>query len=396
MVDQALIGRIFREESGRSVAALIRFCGDIDVAEDAVQDAFTLALRTWPDTGLPANPGGWITTTARTRAIDRFRREKRGRELQHATAMLTTPEEVNTVPDDRLRLIFTCCHPALSAQVRVALTLRLLGGLSTVEVAQAFLVSESTMAQRLVRAKHKITAARIPYRIPEPEDLPGRLRSVQAVLYLIYNTGNDLCGEAIRLARLLHQLMPDEPEVAGLLALMLLIESRRPSRIRPDGSLVVLAEQDRTQWDQALIQEGQDLLRWCLRRDHPGPYQLQAAINAVHADAATAQDTDWPQILTLYDHLYALTPTPVVALNRAIAVAEVHGPASALVLIDALDLDGYYAFHATRADLLHQLGRHSEASAAYQRAGALAPTEAERVFLSNGGRYPEPRERSTT
>jgi RNA polymerase sigma-70 factor (ECF subfamily) len=398
-LEGAEVGRIFREESGRSLAALIHAFGDIDVAEDALQEAFAVALGRWPRDGVPPNPGGWITTTARHHAIDRLRRESRGRELLSEVAVLAPgsddpgkPDEVGSVPDDRLRLIFTCCHPALSTQAQVALTLRLLGGLSTRQVARSFLVTEQTMAHRLVRAKHKIKAAQIPYRVPEAHELPGRLRPVLAVVYLIYNAGlsgpaePDLCAEAIRLARILAALMPDEPEVAGLLALLLLTESRRASRLRPDGSLVVLGEQDRTRWDRALIAEGQAILRRCLRRNQPGPYQLQAAINAVHADAPTVEQTDWPQIVALYDQLLAVAPTPVVALNRAIAIGELHGPAAALPLVEELDLDGYYPFHATRADLLRRLGRHREAAAAYQRAAALAPTDAEREFLSQGGR----------
>jgi RNA polymerase sigma-70 factor (ECF subfamily) len=303
------------------------------------------------------------------------------------------PEEVGPVQDDRLRLIFTCCHPALSTQAQTALTLRLLGGLSTRQVASSFLVTEATMARRLVRAKHKIKAARIPYRVPEAHELPDRLRPVLAVVYLVYNAGLSgpaaagLCAEAIRLARILAALMPDEPEVAGLLALLLLSESRRASRTAPDGSLVLLGEQDRTQWDRAMIAEGQAILRGCLGRNQPGPYQLQAAINAVHADALTIEQTDWPQIVALYDQLLVVAPTPVVALNRAIAIGELQGPAAALALVDGLeDLDNYYPFHATRADLLGRLGRHGEAAAAYQRAAALAPTEAEREFLRMGGR----------
>ena len=398
-LDEAEVGRIFREESGHSVASLIRVFGDIDVAEDAVQDAFAIALRKWPREGLPPNPGGWITTTARNRGIDRLRRESRGRELLGELAVLSSGgddrgelEEEGPVYDDRLRLIFTCCHPALSREAQVALTLRLLGGLSTEEVARSFLVAEPTMAKRLVRAKRKIKAARIPYRAPADHELPDRLPPVLAVVYLTYNAGlasttePSLCPDAIRLARILVALMPDEPEVYGLLALLLLTDSRRASRTRPDGSLVLLAEQDRRRWDRALIEEGHAIVRRCLRRDQPGPYQLQAAINAVHADAATFEETDWSQILALYDELFALAPTPVVALNRAIAIGEVEGPAAALELVDALDLESYYPFHATRADLLRRLGRPSEAAAEYERTAALAPTDAERDFLRRGGR----------
>jgi RNA polymerase sigma-70 factor, ECF subfamily len=402
-VDAATVGQVFRENSGRSVATLIRVFGDIDVAEDAVQEAFAVALSVWPRDGLPPNPGGWITTTARKRAIDRLRRESRERELLSHIATWPavdddrdSPEESGPVQDDRLRLIFTCCHPALSRETQVALTLRLLGGLSTEEVARSFLIPEPTMAQRLVRAKHKIKAAAIPYRVPADHELPDRLRAVLSVIYLIYNAGlsspseRGLCTEALRLGRILRTLMPDETEVAGLLALMLLTEARRGTRIRADGSLVVLGQQDRSRWDRVAIDEGQDLVRWCLRRNQPGPYQLQAAINAVHTDAASAEHTDWSQIIALYDQLLAVAPTPVVALNRAVAVGEVHGPAVALALVDQLDLDTYYAFHATRADLLRRLARYPEAAAAYARAAALAPTEAERDFLSRGGRSQRP------
>jgi RNA polymerase sigma-70 factor, ECF subfamily len=398
-LDGGEVGRVFREESGRSLAALIGVFGDIDLAEDAVQEAFAVAVRKWPGDGVPPNPGGWITTTARHRIIDRLRREARGRELLSQMAVLEPsndelgrPREVGPVEDDRLRLIFTCCHPALSSEAQVALTLRLLGGLSTKQVARSFLVAEATMARRLVRAKHKIKAAKIPYRVPEAHELPGRLRPVLAVVYLVYNAGlaspaePGLCAEAVRLARILVSLLPDEPEVAGLLALLLLTESRRASRTRPDGSMVLLGEQDRTRWDQALIQEGQAIVRWCLRRNQPGPYQLQAAINAVHADAVAIEETDWSQIVALYDQLLAVAPTPVVALNRAIAIGEVQGPAAGLALVDELDLDNYHPYHATRADLLARLGRHSEAAAAYQRAAAMAPTDAERDFLRHGGR----------
>lgn len=394
------VERIYREEYGRVVASLVRRFGDIDLAEEAAAEALLVALERWPDDGVPPNPGGWLTTTAGNRGIDRIRREAH-RDAKHQAAMMiaddTPHEPTGIVEDDRLRLIFTCCHPALAPEARVALTLRLLGGLTVAEIAQAFLVPETTMAQRITRAKQKIKGANIPYRVPAPEDLTARLPGVLAVVYLVFNEGYlasagedpiraELTAEAIRLGRILRALLPEEPEVAGLLALMLLTEARHRTRVA-GGELIPLHEQDRGGWDRALIAEGHALVRECLARNRPGQYQLLAAINAVHTDAPTAADTEWEQIAALYDQLYALAPSPVVALNRAVAIAELDGPAVALAEVDRLpdvqpSLTTYHAWHATRADLLRRLGRSADARAAYDAAIDATENPAERAYLA--------------
>lgn len=393
--DSAEIEKVFKEESGRAVATLVRRFGDIDIAEEAVQEAFIEAVKRWPTDGLPPSPAGWIITTARNRAIDNLRRESKRDDRQRQAQDLVPidePEEIEIVDDDQLRLIFTCCHPALSPEAQVALTLRLIGGLQTPEIARAFLTTEPTMAQRIVRAKKKIKKAKIPYRIPGDAELPNRLRPVLSVVYLIFNEGylatsgeelvrSDISAEAIRLGRLLAGLMPDEPEVAGLLGLMLLTEARRPARTDRSGNLITLPDQDRGLWDESFITEGHDIVAACVRRNRPGPYQIQAAIAAVHTDARTAEDTDWDQIVALYTQLAVFAPTPIVQLNRAIAIAESGDVPSALSLVERLDLDGYYLYHATVGDLMERVARHDEAADAYRRALEMTSNEMERKHL---------------
>lgn len=407
-VTAEVVAEVFRREYGRAVSVLIGRFGDIDLAEESVQDAFTTALERWPAGGVPPSPVGWIVTTARNRALDRLRRRQVGSERHTDAAVLGlarppdpgTPEQVVTgddddvVGDDRLRLLFTCCHPALAPEARVALTLRLLGGLSTEEVARAFLVRPATMGQRLSRAKAKIRDAQIPYRVPGPDELPERLTTVLAVVYLVYTEGHtaasgpgidrpDLCTEAIRLARALLELLPEEPEVWGLLALLLLTEARRPARTGPDGQLLTLREQDRSRWDTGLVSEGQALVRRCLVVNRPGPYQVQAAIAAVHSEAPSVEETDWAQVVELYDQLLLLAPTPVVRLNRAVALAEVAGPRAALGEVESLtgELDRYHLFHAVRGELLARLGRTEEAVAGFGRAAERTANPREQAHL---------------
>ncbi len=403
---------VFRREAGRCTATLVRVLGDVDLAEDAVAEAFAIAARRWPEVGIPPNPGGWITTTARNRAIDRIRREASRDDRHRAAHALTTsamtPDDhdpdpdgpalddlVEVVPDDQLRLMFLCCHPVLAVEAQVALTLRLLGGLETPEIARAFLVPETTVAQRIVRAKRKLRANHAPYRVPGHAELPDRLPAVLRTIYLVFTEGHtatsgtaltrtDLSAEAIRLARVLVELMPDEPEAVGLLALLLLTDARRRARVAEDGTLVRLADQDRSRWSRPRIEEGHALVRACLRRGQLGPYQLQAAIAAVHADAPSFAETSWAQVVALYDRLIALQPTGVVALNRAVAIAELRGPADGLAALGGIAdglLEDYQPFHAARADLLARVGDAEAALAAYDRALALTTNPVEADFL---------------
>jgi len=410
LVPGAEIEQVFRAEHGRVVATLARRFGDLDIAEDATSEALLVAVERWPNEGLPPNPGAWLTTVAANKALDRLRREaKRDTKYAEAAQMNAqlndddSVQDTGPVSDDRLRLIFTCCHPALAPENRVALTLRLLGGLTVADIAHAFLVPETTMAQRITRAKAKIKQARIPYRIPRTEDIAGRLTTVLAALYLIFNEGylasgseseavrEDLCAEAVRLTRVVRELVADPsfvdgsdlvPEVDGLLALLLLTDARRPARVR-DGVLVTLSDQDRALWDSSKIDEGHAIVRRCLATNRPGPYQLQAAVNAVHTDALDVSMTDWSQIVQLYDQLLAVAPTPVVELNRAVALAELDGPEVALAIVDRLELTTYHAWHATRADLLRRLGRYDAARDAYDAAIELAGNSAERAWLTS-------------
>jgi RNA polymerase sigma-70 factor (ECF subfamily) len=397
---QEAVARAHREEWARVVAFLTRRFGDLDTAEEAAAEAFATAVARWPTDGVPPNPGGWLTTTAHRKAIDRIRRESKRDDKQAEALMLyddAPREPVGAIADERLRLIFTCCHPALAVQTRVALTLRMVGGLTVPEIARAFLVQEAAMGQRITRAKAKIKAARIPYRVPSAQELPARVAGVLAVLFLVYNEGylatgpgtdpvrTELTGEAIRLTRLIRGLLPRDGEVAGLLALMLLTEARRTARVSASGELVTLDEQDRSAWDTALVAEGQQLVHERLAAGMaPGRYQLLAAINAVHTSARHARDTDWSQILALYDQLAYLDPSPVVALNRAVAVAEIDGPEVGLAAVDGLEvaLSGYHAYHATRADLLRRSGRSQESRVAYDKAIELAGNTAETAYLT--------------